>query len=203
MTHTENLSAVSANHAGQFPQVDKEAFVHPSAQIIGKVRVGRQVFIGPLAVIRADEQDPKGKVHPIVIEHRSNVQDGVILHALGGTRITIGHGTSLAHGCIVHGPCKCGANCFVGSRAVVFDAVLGNNTFVGTGAIVQGVKLQDSTLVPPGATITLQNEADRLGRVTAQDLGFMRRVTNTNVCLARAYSRRGVPTGSRTGKQHK
>lgn len=188
MRKTETLEAISANPAGQCPQVDKAAFVHPSAQIIGKVRIGPQVFVGPLAVIRADEQRPKGRGLSIVIGRQCNVQDGVILHALGGTQIAVGPGTSLTHGCVVHGPCKCSANCFIGFRAVVFNSVLGNNVFIGSGAIVQNVKLRDFALVPAGATITSQNEADALGHVTPKDLAFMKEVANTNVRLAKAYS---------------
>ena len=80
---------VRPNPNGDRPEIDPTAFVDPSAQIIGNVRIGPNVYIGPQAVIRADEADTEGKVHPIVIKVESNIQDGVIIHARGGTSVKI------------------------------------------------------------------------------------------------------------------
>ncbi len=46
---------IHANHAGQTPKIAATAFVHPSAVVIGNVQIGAKVFVGPNAVIRADE----------------------------------------------------------------------------------------------------------------------------------------------------
>ena len=70
--------------------------------------LGPGAFIGPNAVIRADEVDSKGEVKSIEIRAECNVQDGVIIHALCGTQVTVGQRTSLAHSCIIHGPCTLG-----------------------------------------------------------------------------------------------
>ena len=180
---------VGANPAGHVPKVDDDAFVHPSAQVIGNVRIGQHVFVGPVAVIRADEPGTKGQVRPIVIKPRSNIQDGVILHALGGSAISIESGTSIAHGAVVHGPCKCGANCFVGFGAVVFNSTLGDGVYVGAGAVVQNVRLRASALVPPGSVIVSQEAADRLKQVGKRDRQFVQKVARTNVQLAKDYSR--------------
>lgn len=174
---------------GHRPRVDDTASLHPSAQVIGNVRIGASVFVGPVAVIRADEPDRNGKVLPIAIGERCNVQDGAVLHALGGTGITVAPGTSISHGAVVHGPCRCGANCFVGFRAVVFDAVIGAGVFIGSGAVVQHVKLRSSTLVPPASVILSQKDADRLGKVGLRGRRFMRRVERTNTLLAKGYLR--------------
>ncbi|MBU0952022.1 MAG: hypothetical protein KKH91_04250 [Elusimicrobia bacterium] len=82
------------------------AFVHPTAVIIGNVKIGKQVFVGPDAVIRADE--PKSS---IFIGANCNVQDRVIVHALQNTSVYVDNNSSLSHGCIVHGPCKIGKKC--------------------------------------------------------------------------------------------
>lgn len=89
------------NPQGDYPQIDKSAYIDPTAVIVGKVNIGRHVFVGPTAVIRADELDST-----IVIGDNCNVQDRVIIHALEDSSVLIGENTSLAHGCIVHGPCK-------------------------------------------------------------------------------------------------
>ena len=140
-----------------------------------------------------DEPGTKGQVRPIVIKPRSNIQDGVILHALGGSAITVESGTSIAHGAVVHGPCKCGADCFVGFRAVVFNSTLGDGVYLGAGAVVQNVRLRDSALVPPGSVIVSQEAADCLKRVGKRDRQFMQKVARTNVQLAKDYSRLRSP----------
>jgi carbonic anhydrase/acetyltransferase-like protein (isoleucine patch superfamily) len=154
------------------------------------VHIGADVYIGPNAVIRADEVDDSGEVKPVEIASECNVQDGVIIHALGGTKVTIGQRTSLAHGCVVHGPCTIGRGCFVGFKAVVYNAILGNGVFVSTGAVVQGVELRPNTLVPPCGTVISDEDAAGVLREPGQaECEFMERVANTNVDLARSYNR--------------
>ncbi len=46
---------LSWNPQGDYPQIDDSAYIDPAAVIIGKVSIARNVFIGPTAVIRADE----------------------------------------------------------------------------------------------------------------------------------------------------
>lgn len=186
---SEGPAFVGANPAGHIPRVDDKAFVHHSAQLIGNVRIERHVFVGPVAVIRADEPNERGKVQSIVIKPQSNIQDGVILHALGGSRISIGPNTSVAHGAVVHGPCKIGSNCFIGFRVVVFDAILGDSVYLGAGAIVQNVRLQTCALVPPGSVIVSQKDADQLGRVGPRERRFMETVVRTNIELTKGYLR--------------
>lgn len=48
------------NHAGDKPVVAATATIHPSAVVIGNVLIGEKVFVGPNAVIRADEPCPAG-----------------------------------------------------------------------------------------------------------------------------------------------
>ena len=83
-------NGIRANFLGMRPKVDPTAFVDPSSQIMGNVQIGPNVYIGPLTVIRADEADPEGKVHPVIIEKDTCIQDGVIIHARAGTGVNIG-----------------------------------------------------------------------------------------------------------------
>jgi NDP-sugar pyrophosphorylase family protein len=78
---------IRPNLVGDLPQVHPTALIDPSAQIIGNVIIGKDVFIGPLTVIRSDERGPDGKVAPIVIGEEVNIQDGVIIHSHGETAI--------------------------------------------------------------------------------------------------------------------
>jgi carbonic anhydrase/acetyltransferase-like protein (isoleucine patch superfamily) len=66
------------NPQGDRPEVHASAFVDPTAILCGKVIVRENVFIGPYAVIRADEVDAEGQMQPIDIGAHSNIQDGVV-----------------------------------------------------------------------------------------------------------------------------
>jgi len=183
-------TSIRPNPNGNWPQVDPTAYIDPTARIIGNVHIGPAVFVGPNAVIRADETDSKGQVQPIRIEAKCNVQDGVIIHALGGTGVTVGSRTSLAHGCIIHGPCTLGQGCFIGFRAVVYKAELGDGTFVGAGGIVQGVDLAANALVGPGTVVLSEEDAMKLVDTTGQaERAFAEKVVNANLALAKGNLR--------------
>jgi len=61
------------------PKISKTAYVDPLAIIIGDCEIGKLVLVAPFAVCRGDEGTP------IHIGDYSNMQDGVILHALETT----------------------------------------------------------------------------------------------------------------------
>jgi carbonic anhydrase/acetyltransferase-like protein (isoleucine patch superfamily) len=115
------------------------------------------------------------------------VQDGVILHSLGGHPIFVGSRVSLSHGCIVHGPCIINDHCFIGFRAVIFKATLGAGTYVGTGAIVEGVELPPGALVPAGAVVNSAEAVSLLPRTGKDEQEFMLKVVETNIKLAEGY----------------
>ncbi len=190
------------NPNGDWPLVDSTAYVDPTAQIIGNVHVGPRVYIGPNAVVRADEADSRGNVMPIEVAPECNLQDGVIIHALGGTQVTIGQRTSLAHGCIIHGPCIIGECCFVGFRAVVYNAALGDGVFVDTSAVVQGVDLAANTLVPPGVVVLSEDDAAKQVRTMSQaDMRFREDVVSANRALADGYGRLSMKARGRSNEQ--
>ena len=55
------------NPRGDYPEVHETAFVDPTAILCGRVIIHEGVFIGPYAVIRADETDEQGHLEPIII----------------------------------------------------------------------------------------------------------------------------------------
>ena len=180
--------SIRPNPSGDVPVVDPSAYIDPAAQVIGNVKIGANVYVGPFAVIRSDETDDSGKVHAIEIGDECNVQDGVIIHALGGTPVSVGKRTILAHGCIIHGPCKIGEECFVGFRAVVFKSVVGNGSFVGANATVQGVELKANSLAGPAEAILSNEHAAKLaGKAGDAEHAFVENVVNENLKLTRGY----------------
>ena len=180
-------NSIRPNSLGNMPRINPSAYIDPTAQIIGNVEIGHGVFVGPNAVIRADEIGESGAVEPILIGSECNIQDGVVIHSLGGELVTVGSRVSMAHGCVIHGPCTVGEGSFIGFRAIIFKATLDAVTFVGHGAIVQGVELPAGAMVPPGMVVLSQETADGLPKAGPKEDEFMEEVVETNLELARGY----------------
>lgn len=177
---------IHTNHAGQAPKIDQTAYIHSSAVIIGNVQIGAKVFVGPNAVIRADEPCAVGKVETIVIESEVNIQDGVIIHALGGSTVRIGKGASLAHGSVVHGPCDVGENCFIGFKSVVFNATLGCGVVIQHQALVEGVTFPECLHLPSMTAVLTEEDIRSLSPVSLELAAFADKVRRTNTFLAEA-----------------
>ena len=58
------------------PVIDPTAYVHPLAAVIGNITLGKSVMVSPFAAVRGDEGQP------LYVGDNSNVQDGVVIHAL-------------------------------------------------------------------------------------------------------------------------
>ncbi|MDK2790423.1 MAG: carbonic anhydrase [Methanothermococcus sp.] len=141
---------VRQNLEGHSPSISKiGTYIDPDAVVIGNVKIGDNVYVGPHAVVRCDEVPTKG----IVIGNKVNIQDGVIIHALRGTKIEIEDEASLAHGSIVHGPAKIGKNAFVAFGAVVFAAEVGPGALIGHNAVVDGIGVEGGLKIPAGKMV--------------------------------------------------
>lgn len=178
---------IRPNLLGDYPQIDSTALIDPSAQIIGNVRISRDVFVGPLTVIRADQQGPDGKVAPIQIDTEVNIQDGVIIHTDPGASVIIGPKTSVAHGVIIHGPCIIGRECFLAVRASLYKATLEDHVWVGMGAIAKLVTLHAYTRVPAGGVIRDRPEVLGLRLITDKERKYMEEVWAANSRLRMDY----------------
>jgi len=178
---------IRPNPSGDLPEIDPTAFVDPSAQIIGNVRIGPGVYVGPNAVIRSDEADTGGKVHPVVVEADCSIQDGVIIHALRGSSVRIGPRAIISHGCIIHGPCVIGADSFIGFRAVVFGSTLEEEVWVGIGAIILESNLLSHTMVPAGSLTQSHDQSNDFRLTKPEEQQFQRDVLATNRLLREGY----------------
>lgn len=178
---TSPLKNIRPNLVGDIPEIHPTALIDPSAQIIGNVKIGPNVFIAPLAVIRSDEPGTDGKVRPIVIEEETNIQDGVIIHSHGGDEVIIGPRTTVAHGVAIHGPCIIGENCFIAMRATVYSAHLEANTWIGMNATIMRVRLEAYTYVSAGQVIRSRQDITNLRLVSEKEQSYMENVlTATN-----------------------
>lgn len=183
------------------PVIGSDTYVHPLAAVIGNVILGNNVMVAPTACVRGDEGQP------LYIGNESNIQDGVVIHALetemngkpveknlmevDGKKYAayVGNRVSLAHQVQIHGPAVVMDDTFVGMKVLVFKAFIGKNCVIEPGVILMGVKVADGRYVPVGSVIKTQAEADALPVITADyPLKDMNKgVLHVNKSLAKGY----------------
>jgi carbonic anhydrase/acetyltransferase-like protein (isoleucine patch superfamily) len=180
---------IRRNPSGHLPIVHETAFVDPTAILCGRVIVEENVFIGPYAVIRADEVDENGDMEPIVIGANSNIQDGVVIHCKAGGGVTIGRNTSIAHRSIVHGPCTVGNQVFVGFNSVLFNCTVGDGSVIRHNSVVEGCTVPPGFYIPSTVDIHSNDELAKIERVTPDVAGFSESVAQANNALVKGYKR--------------
>jgi len=141
---------------GKQPVLGADAWVAPSADVIGDAHLGDEASVWFGAVIRADNT-------PIIVGARSNVQESAMLHSDPGAPLTIGAGCTIGHHAILHG-CTIGDNVLVGMGATILNrAVIGDGCLVGAGALVtEGKIFEPGSLIvgsPAKAIRTLDEQA--------------------------------------------
>lgn len=115
---------------GLIPVVHPEAYVHPSAVLIGDVIVGAGVYVGPHASLRGDY----GR---LILEAGSNLQDGCIMHGYCDTDTIVHENGHIGHGAILHG-CVVGRDALIGMNSVIMDGtVIGEESIVAAMSFVK------------------------------------------------------------------
>jgi carbonic anhydrase/acetyltransferase-like protein (isoleucine patch superfamily) len=123
------------------PQIDDEAFVAPTAVVVGAVTMGPHSSIWYGAVARADADQ-------IEIGEGSNVQDGCTLHSDEGFPLLIGKGVTVGHRVVLHGA-RVDDDVLVGMGSIVM-----NGAHIGSGSIVAaGAVVTPGTVVPPNSVV--------------------------------------------------
>jgi carbonic anhydrase/acetyltransferase-like protein (isoleucine patch superfamily) len=167
--------------AGKFPRVSPEAFVAPTAVLIGDVTVeaGASIWFG--AVLRGDDPD-----HGIVVGARSSVQDNVVVHVgrwgptIIGPDVTIGHGAAFES-------CVIGRGSLVGMNAVILqEAVVGEECLLAAGTVIL-----EKMVIPPWSVVAgvpgrIRKELD--GSAAA----WLHRSPPHYVALSRRYLDEGI-----------
>ncbi|WP_432945400.1 gamma carbonic anhydrase family protein [Kribbella sp. CA-253562] len=134
---------------GKSPQIHPDAWIAPTATLVGDVVVEKDVSIWYGVVIRAD-------LGRIVIREGANIQDNSVLHVGGGNVCEIGRNVTVGHQCLVH-DCTIGDSALIGNGAIVLDgAVVGARTLVAAGATVTpGSQI-------PGESVALGSPAKKI-----------------------------------------
>ena len=127
--------------AGLAPTLGQGAWVAPSADLIGDVRLGARASIWFGAIVRADNT-------PILLGEESNFQDGAIGHSDPGAPLTIGGRVTVGHQAILHG-CTVEDESLIGMGARILNgAVIGTQCIVGAGALVtEGKRFEPRSLI--------------------------------------------------------
>jgi len=104
--------------------------VHPLAAVTGNVVIGRDVYVGPGAAIRADWGE-------ILIADGCNVQECCVIHVFPGATVTLDESAHIGHGAVIHGA-NIGRNTLVGMSSVVMDrARIGAECVIGAMSFVR------------------------------------------------------------------
>jgi carbonic anhydrase/acetyltransferase-like protein (isoleucine patch superfamily) len=114
---------------GRAPSVSPQAWIAPTATLVGDVTIEAEASVWYGAVLRAD-------FGPIVVRWGANIQDGSVLHGGADPVTEIGPGATVGHLCVVHG------------------AVIGEEALIGNGAtVLDGAKVGARALVAAGCTV--------------------------------------------------
>ena len=126
---------------GKEPTLGENAFVAPTATVVGDVRLGDGASVWYGAVLRGD-------INFISIGEGSNLQDGVIGHLADDFPLEIGQYVTIGHAAVIHA-CAIGDECLIGMNAPILDgAVIGSQSIVAAGSVVpEGMQIPDGSLV--------------------------------------------------------
>lgn len=150
----------------QTPVIHPEAWVAPTASLVGAVALGSGASVWYGAVVRADDAD-------VSVGRDTNIQDAAVLHADPGFPCSLGEAVTVGHGAIVHGA-SIGSGSLVGMGSTVLNgAEIGQRCIVAAGALVpEGFVAPDGVLVI-GAPAKVRREltADEMRQLeqTARD----------------------------------
>ncbi|MEP7203538.1 MAG: gamma carbonic anhydrase family protein [Ilumatobacteraceae bacterium] len=140
------------------PSIDRDAYVHPDAVVIGNVTVGGDSSIWPGAVLRGDDGE-------IVIGRRTSVQDNCVVHTTHDHPTVVGDDCVIGHMVHLEG-CTIEPWCLIGVGSVVLHRVVVNSwAIVAANAVV----LND-TIVPSGALAVGTPAVIKEGRARREDI---------------------------------
>ena len=155
------------------PKIDPTAFIHSSAEIIGRVAIGKLASVWPLSVLRGD-------VNKIVVGDRSNIQDLTVIHGREAHATIIGKGVTVGHRVVLHGA-RIGDLCLIGMGAIVMEAFIGERCLIAAGTLVlAGMKI-------PAKSLVLGSPAKIIRKLTAQELRSLEKSAESYVQLAKRH----------------
>jgi carbonic anhydrase/acetyltransferase-like protein (isoleucine patch superfamily) len=116
-------------YRGKTPKVASDAWVAPTASVIGDVEIGSGASVWFGATVRGD-------MSHVRIGPRTSVQDNCVIHTEADGPTVIGSDVTLGHGAIVH------------------NSVIGDNVLIGMGSVlVGGARIGNGSVIAAGAVL--------------------------------------------------
>jgi carbonic anhydrase/acetyltransferase-like protein (isoleucine patch superfamily) len=152
------------------PVVHETAYVHPQAVVTGNVTIGKDVYIGPGAMLRGDW----GGIH---ISDGCNVQENCVIHMFPGITVVLEEEAHIGHGAIIHGA-KVGKHCLVGMNSVILDRVdIGEGSIIGALTLVtEGMQIPPRSLVVGNPGRIIREVSEDMLRWKSQGTAIYRRL---------------------------
>lgn len=161
---------------GVVPVVSPDAYVHPTAVLIGDVIIEAGAYVGPNASLRAD-------FGGIRIHQNANIQDNCIIHGFPNNVVVVEEYGHVGHGAILHG-CIVRKNALIGMNSVILDMVeIGENSIIGANSTVK-----TKAVIPPNV-MALGSPAKVIRELDEKEMAWKRNGTQqyinlTKRCLA-------------------
>ncbi len=163
------------NYLDKVPEIDPEAKIFKTADVIGDAVIGKGSSVWFGAVVRSD-------VNTIKIGEDTNIQDNATIHvttALYPT--TIGNGVTVGHNAVIHGS-TIGDNVLIGMGAVVLDGCkIGKNSIIAANSVLLG-----GTEIPEGVLVA-GNPGKIKREVTSEEIEGLKKSAENYARYARNY----------------
>lgn len=164
------------------PKIAADAWIHPTAIVIGDVEIAAGVSVWCNTVIRGD-------VNRIRIGADSNIQDLCMLHVStpnprkpDGAQLNIGARVSVGHQCILHG-CTIDDEVLIGMGSVIMDqAQVQSHVIVGAGSLVPEGKVLES------GHLYMGRPAKLMRALTPEEIAYFPQLAAHYVKLARRHT---------------
>jgi carbonic anhydrase/acetyltransferase-like protein (isoleucine patch superfamily) len=167
------------NPMSDAPQVHAEAYVDPSATVVGHVTIAESAYVAATVSIDSAAGQPISIGSGAVLEAgasigargtfvRSRTDPTAFVSAGGGEwAVYIGAGATVGAGSVVRGPVAILQGAYVGQGATIVESTIGAGAVVEPGAVVVGVTVANGRYVPAGATVADQATADALPAIAS------------------------------------
>ena len=165
---------------GRRPDIADDAYVAPSADVIGSVRLGARSSLWFQVVLRGDNDW-------IEIGAESNVQDGSVIHTDRGVPTRLGERVTVGHVALLH-CCTVGDDSLIANGARVLDrVVVGRHCLIAAGALIP----PDRTI--PDGSVVMGSPGKIVREVTERDLALIASTARHYAARAAAYRDKLVP----------
>jgi carbonic anhydrase/acetyltransferase-like protein (isoleucine patch superfamily) len=163
------------NYGNLRPKIDENAYIDPTAVVVGDVTIGEYSSLWPTAVVRGD-------IHYVSIGKYTNIQDGSVIHVTPETHpVNIGDYVTVGHRVVLHG-CTIKDGALIGMGAILLDgSLVEENALVAAGALVpEGKRI-------PAGYLALGTPAKPIRKLTEEQIKMVRENTEHYVEIAMKY----------------